>query len=69
MKTIDAVVILAFVAVDDLRNAVFAVFVNSDVTLLVLLLAVVYFLNKNQNKISGSLNFDLMEPLKKLKLA
>jgi len=69
VKTIDAVVILAFVAVDDLRNAVFAVFVNSDVTLLVLLLAVVYFLNKNQNKISGSLNFDLMEPLKKLKLA
>lgn len=70
MNKLDAVIILAFVAIDDLRNALFAVLINSDATALVLLLAVVYFLNKNQDKLARSLSFGaLTDPLKKLKLA
>jgi len=63
---LDALVLLAFVAIDDLRDALTAVLVNADVYVLVALIALVYFANKNQGKIAGSLNFE--NPLKKLRL-
>ncbi len=80
MKTVDLAVILAFVAIDDLRNALMAVLINSDVFVLVAALLVVYVINKNQATLTRSLTPSsptgfgalglgaLTDPLKKLKL-
>jgi hypothetical protein len=80
MKTLDIAVILAFVAVDDLRNALMAVLINSDVFVLVAALIIVYFISKNQGALThavtpspstllGGLGLgEFTAPLKKLKL-
>ncbi len=45
VNTLDALIVMAFVLVDDLRNAALTVLVNADVTTLVILLIIVYFVS------------------------
>jgi hypothetical protein len=71
VKAIDAVIILAVVAIDDLRNAIAAFLSTCDVATLAVLLLAVYLIHKNQGKLTKTLNFealslDLAAPLKKL---
>jgi hypothetical protein len=71
VKQTDLVIVLLVIAVDDLRNALFALLVGADVMVLVLALIAVYYVSKNQDKVAsaaGGLSF-LTGPLHKLKLA
>ena len=53
VNTLDALIVMAFVLVDDLSNAALTVLVNADVTTLVILLIIVYFVSTR--KALGSL--------------
>ncbi len=73
MNTLDAIIILAFVLIDDLRNVLVSVLVGSDATTLAIMLIVVYFVSRNQKAFGsldaslGSFKLDLAAPLKQLK--
>ncbi|MEM0475517.1 MAG: hypothetical protein QW343_01860 [Candidatus Norongarragalinales archaeon] len=70
MKALDAVIILAVIAIDDLRNAITGFLASADVSVLVVLLLLVCIARKHQDKITRALSIDfLAAPLKKLKLA
>jgi len=69
VKWLDAVVLLAFVAVDELRNAVFYFLARADEVTLLALLALAIVLYKSQTKIEPAIGqaFDL-KWLKSLKI-
>jgi hypothetical protein len=70
VKALDVAIILAVLLVDDLRNALAALIINSDVTVLAIILVALVFLDRNQTALGsslGSFDIDLAAPLSKLK--
>lgn len=57
MKGLDVLVVLAFVAVDDLRNAVIGFLTRADELTLVALLAIALVLYKSQAKVVHAFDF------------